>query len=76
MIRHIPGKQQVIADFFSRVHMLGIDRLVQVNAYVVHGRELNQSIDIDYVHLGEKICNDLLLTRDGVSDHKIEHLKL
>ena len=28
-VRHIPGKDQVVADYFSRLHMLGIDSLVR-----------------------------------------------
>jgi hypothetical protein len=30
MIRHIPGKEQVVADYFSRAHMLGIGSLTDV----------------------------------------------
>ena len=47
MIRHIPGKEQVIADFFSRVHMLGIDSLVHVPTLYNIGVEPSSCYDWD-----------------------------
>ena len=31
LIKHIPGKEQVVADYFSRLHMLGIESLSHIS---------------------------------------------